>query len=318
MDHGESGGQRMNQIQRKNPFWSLAGPMLAYLGIQWGVQTIIDFVVSMPYILRAYADVLNQGTMPTMQEWFQTCLEALEPAFDLIAAYQVEIAGVTALATFALTIPLFVKDRKLEKMLGVSIAPKMPAVGYGYIVLFGAAGCVAATCLAAMAQLAFYYDAQYQQTAEVLYTAGLPMQLLVLGVVVPVAEEMMFRGILFKRFRERQGFWYSAVCSSVFFAFMHTSTTQTIYALLLGLMLSYLYEKFRTIKAPVILHIVMNMGAVFLTETGGFQWIASDPVRMAAAAIGGAFLCSVAFVLLQRMLRSDGEQHSSGEKRDMF
>ena len=114
----------MNQIQRKNPFWSLAGPMLAYLGIQWGVQTIIDFVVSMPYILRAYADVLNQGTMPTMQEWFQTCLEALEPAFDLIAAYQVEIAGVTALATFALTIPLFVKDRKLEKMLGVSIAPK--------------------------------------------------------------------------------------------------------------------------------------------------------------------------------------------------
>ena len=120
MDHGESGGQRMNQIQRKNPFWSLAGPMLAYLGIQWGVQTIIDFVVSMPYILRAYADVLNQGTMPTMQEWFQTCLEALEPAFDLIAAYQVEIAGVTALATFALTIPLFVKDRKLEKMLGVS------------------------------------------------------------------------------------------------------------------------------------------------------------------------------------------------------
>ena len=253
-----------------------------------------------------------------MQEWFQTCLEALEPAFDLIAAYQVEIAGVTALATFALTIPLFVKDRKLEKMLGVSIAPKMPAVGYGYIVLFGAAGCVAATCLAAMAQLAFYYDAQYQQTAEVLYTAGLPMQLLVLGVVVPVAEEMMFRGILFKRFRERQGFWYSAVCSSVFFAFMHTSTTQTIYALLLGLMLSYLYEKFRTIKAPVILHIVMNMGSVFLTETGGFQWIASDPVRMAAAAIGGAFLCSVTFVLLQRMLSSEGEQHSSGEKRDMF
>ena len=99
---------------------------------------------------------------------------------------------------------------------------------------------------------------------------------------------------------------------------MHNSTTQTSYALVLGLRLYYLYEKFRTIKAPVILHIVMNMGSVFLTETGGFQWIASDPVRMAAAAIGGAFLCSVTFVLLQRMLSSEGEQHSSGEKRDMF
>src|SRR5699024_9945509 len=132
-----------------------------------------------------------------------------------------------------------------------------------------------------------------------MYAAGLPLQLLILGGVIPVAEEMMFRGLLFRRFRERQRFWYSAVCSSVFFAFMHTSITQTIYTLLLGLMLSYLYEKFGSLKAPVLLHIVMNTGSVLLTATGGFRWIGADPMRMAAAAIGGAFICSVAFVMLQ-------------------
>ena len=35
----------MNQIQRKNPFWSLAGPLLAYFGIQLAVQTVIQAVI---------------------------------------------------------------------------------------------------------------------------------------------------------------------------------------------------------------------------------------------------------------------------------
>ena len=290
----------MNQIQRKSPFWSLAGPLLIYLAIQMLVQTAVDLVISIPYFARAYADALKQGAMPAMEEWLRTCMEALEPAFQIIAAHQVEIAGVATLATFALTVPLFIKDRKLEKMCGISVVKKAPLQGYGFIIFFGAAGCIAATCLMTMAHLAFY-DAQYQQTAEVMYAAGLPLQLLILGGVIPVAEEMMFRGLLFKRFRERQRFWYSAVCSSVFFAFMHTSITQTIYTLLLGLMLSYLYEKFGSLKAPVLLHIVMNTGSVLLTATGGFRWIGADPMRMAAAAIGGAFICSVAFVMLQRI-----------------
>ena len=290
----------MNQIQRKSPFWSLAGPLLIYMGIQLAVQTAVYLVISMPYILQAYAGVMKGETLPTMEEWFRTCMEALEPAIEILAAHQVEIAGVTALVTFVLTIPLFLKDRKLEKMCGIPAVGKVPLQGYGLIVLFGAAGCIAATCLMAMAQLVIY-DPKYQQTAEVMYAAGIPLQILYLGIVIPVGEELMFRGILFKRFRERQGFWYSAICSSIFFAFMHTNTIQTVYAFLLGLMLSYLYEKFGSFKAPALLHIVMNTGSVLVTELGGFNWIGADPMRMAAATIGGAFICSVVFVMIQRM-----------------
>ena len=301
----------MNQIQRKSPFWSLAGPLLIYMGIQLAVQTAVYLVISMPYILQAYAGVMKGETLPTMEEWFRTCMEALEPAFEILAAHQVEIAGVTALVTFALTIPLFLKDRKLEKMCGIPAVGKAPLQGYGLIVLFGAAGCIAATCLMAMAQLVIY-DPKYQQTAEVMYAAGIPLQILYLGIVIPVGEELMFRGILFKRFRERQGFWYSAICSSIFFAFMHTNTIQTVYAFLLGLMLSYLYEKFGSFKAPALLHIVMNTGSVLMTELGGFNWIGADPMRMAAATIGGAFICSVVFVMIQRMPETVAVQPPKG------
>lgn len=293
----------MNQIHRKSPFWSLAGPLLAYLAIQWIVQFAIMMVISLPYMADAYADLMRSGAerLLSMQEIMETYTAAMEPAFEVVVQYQVEIAGAAALGTLILTGILFAKDRKLEKACGIAVAEKKKISACLLIFILGVAGCIAATCLMTMAQLAFY-DSQYQQTAQTLYAAGFPMQAAVLGVLIPVSEEMMFRGILFKRFRERQRFWYSAVCSSIFFAFMHTNMSQTIYAFLLGLMLSYLYEKTGSIKAPVLLHIVLNSGSVVFTELGVFWWLGSDPMRMAGAAIGGAFICSVVFVCIQRKL----------------
>ena len=129
----------------------------------------------------------------------------------------------------------------------------------------------------------------------------------------------MFRGILYKRFRERQGFWYSALWSSLLFSFMHSNTTQMIYTFLLGVLLAYLYEKFGSFRAPVVLHILLNTGSVVFTELGVFGWLAGSPVRMAGAVISGAFLCSVMFVLIQRMpVRIKTQQNTDDDRTDMF
>ena len=119
----------------------------------------------------------------------------------------------------------------------------------------------------AMVQLAFY-DEQYQQAAQITYSAGFLVQIIGLGIVIPIAEELMFRGILYKRFRERQGFWYSALWSALLFSFIHSNTTQMIYAFLLGVLLSYLYEKFGSFRAPVVLHILLNTGSVVFYGAG--------------------------------------------------
>ena len=74
-----------------------------------------------------------------------------------------------------------------------------------------------------------------------------------------------------------------------------------VYAFLLGLMLAYLYEKTGSVKAPVLLHIMMNAGSVVFTEAGVFGWLGADPARMVPAVIGGAFICSAVFVKIQRI-----------------
>lgn len=310
----------MNQIYRKSPFWSLTGPFLGYLGIQFAVQFIAQSVLEMPYLMRAYAEIIRSGrdTVPSMQEIWNSYIQALEPAFEAIARYQVEIVTLSALATIILTGILFARDRKLEQKARIMLPERAPISKYWSVVVFGIAGCIAATCLMAMIQLAFY-DEQYQQTAQITYSAGFLMQIIGLGVVIPVAEELMFRGILYKRFRERQGFWYSALWSSLLFSFMHSNTTQMIYTFLLGVLLAYLYEKFGSFRAPVVLHILLNTGSVVFTELGVFGWLAGSPVRMAGAVISGAFLCSVMFVLIQRMpVRIKTQQNTDDDRTDMF
>ena len=322
MDPEESGGDViMNQIQRKSPFWSLAGPLLAYLAIQWVVQTAVILVISIPYMADAYASMMQLGMERAvdMQELMEAGLKAMEPAFELVMRYQVEIMGAAAAGTMILTVTLFLKDRKLEKVYGVVRPEKKTVSVYIMIALLGAAGSIAATCLMAMAQLAFY-DSSYQQSAEVMYGAGIPVQIAVLGILIPVSEELMFRGILFKRFRERQGFWYSAIWSALLFSFMHSSTTQMVYTSLLGVLLSYLYEKFGSLRAPVLLHILLNTGSVIFTELGVFRWLAGNPMRMAGAVIAGAFICSAMFVLIQKMPGSvrTGQAADDSERPDLF
>lgn len=291
----------MKQIQRKSPFWSLAGPLLGYLAIEGVIQFALMFLIEIPYLVNGYAEILSgNDTMLTMQDVWNSYAKAMEPAFETIAKYQIEITAVSALGTIVLTGILFARDRKLEQQIGAEIPEKAPLSKYWTVGVFGMAGCIAATCLMAMIQLVFY-DGQYQQTAQTVYSAGIITQILGLGIAIPVAEELMFRGILYKRFRERQGFMYSAVWSALLFSFMHTNTTQMIYTFLLGILLSYLYEKYGSMRAPAFLHIILNTCSVIFTELGVFNWMAENPMRMAAAVIACAFLCSVMFVLIQKL-----------------
>ena len=311
----------MNRIYRKSPFWSLAGPLLGYLAIEAVIQFALMFLIEMPYMVRAYAEILrdNSGTALSMQEIWDSYMQALEPALEAIAKYQVGIISLAALGTIILTGILFARDRKLERQAGVKLPDKAPLSKYWTVVVFGVAGCIAATCLMAMIQLAFY-DAQYQQNAQITYSAGLLVEIIGLGLITPVAEELMFRGILYKRFHERQSFWYAAVWSALLFSLVHSSTTQMIYTFLLGVLLSYLYEKFGSLRAPVLLHILLNTGSVIFTELGVFRWLAGNPMRMAGAVIMGAFICSVMFVLVQKMPGSVRTERASddSERPNMF
>ena len=296
------------KIRRRSPFWSLAGPLLGYWGIQIAVQFVLQLVIEMPYIMRAYASVMA-GEMTTFDEIMSEYWNIMTPALEKVLSMQVEITGAAALCTLIMTGILFSRDRKLEQNSGMPVWKKAPAGQYWTIGVFGIVGCIGVTCLSTLAQAAFL-DVEYQQTAAEMYSAPFLVQLAALGIVIPIAEEMMFRGVMFRRYRENRSLMYSALWSSLFFSLMHTNSIQMVYSFLLGILLAYIYEKFGSVKAPVLLHVLLNTGSVVFTELGLFDWLASGFVRIAAGAIVSAFVCSIMFVIIQKM---EGAQ----EKKEM-
>ena len=56
----------------------------------------------------------------------------------------------------------------------------------------------------------------YKQASEMLYTPSLPVQIICLGIVIPIMEELIFRGLLFKCLREVMPMVPAVIYSALF------------------------------------------------------------------------------------------------------
>ena len=88
-----------------------------------------------------------------------------------------------------------------------------------------------------------------------------PVGYVAIGLLAPLAEEMVFRGailrVLLKVF-DRRWHWLPIVISAVLFGAVHGNMAQFLHAMLLGLLLGWLYYRTDSIVPGVVLHWVNN------------------------------------------------------------
>jgi hypothetical protein len=98
----------------------------------------------------------------------------------------------------------------------------------------------------------------YEEVSELLTSGSVLMQLLVVGIVGPVSEELLYRGILLNRLSEWMPKWVAIFVSSALFGVMHLNLFQGLYAFLLGVACAVLYVRYRNIWIPITGHIAFN------------------------------------------------------------
>ena len=109
-----------------------------------------------------------------------------------------------------------------------------------------------------MGYLNFFRTSAYGEVENVQYGVGLIYGLIVFGLITPVAEEAMFRGVLYNSVRRYFGSELAIVITAVVFGLYHGNLTQFVYATLMGLLLAFVYERFHKLEAPIIIHVVAN------------------------------------------------------------
>lgn len=89
--------------------------------------------------------------------------------------------------------------------------------------------------------------------------------ILATGILGPILEEIMFRGLIYDYLKEEDK-KQSMILTTVLFALSHTGIINILYAFVLGIILIYLKEHYKSLKAPIFFHIGVNVIAILFTN----------------------------------------------------
>ena len=77
-------------------------------------------------------------------------------------------------------------------------------------------------------------------------------------VLVPMAEETLFRGIMYPFLKEHIGIWAAVAITSTLFAAIHVNVVIFIPLVFLAFVLTWLYERTDSLLTPILTHAVFN------------------------------------------------------------
>ena len=118
------------------------------------------------------------------------------------------------------------------------------------------------------------------------------------GILSPIIEEMMFRGVMLNKLR-RYGDKVAIITTAILFGLFHANFSQFFYAVALGMIFAYVALKTGTIKYSIILHIVVNiMGGVILPAAIG------DGSNIVVAGCVGLALLAIVIIGLVLLIKN--------------
>lgn len=96
-----------------------------------------------------------------------------------------------------------------------------------------------------------------------------PWGYVAIGLLVPVAEEMVFRGAILRKLLEMfaapagskgdaTNHWYPIIISALIFGVMHGNMAQGVHAFIIGLLLGWMYYRTRSVIPSIAFHWINN------------------------------------------------------------
>ena len=120
-------------------------------------------------------------------------------------------------------------------------------------------------------------------------------------ILAPVYEELLFRGILLRRFTLRWSPQKSIIISSVIFGIIHLNPINVVFAFALGCVLGYAYLKTKNIFIPMLLHSFSNFLAylqfVYTNQTADLNLPTTEAAQQELL-INGAFFLILTAILV--------------------
>ncbi|MBO6133498.1 MAG: CPBP family intramembrane metalloprotease [Lachnospiraceae bacterium] len=100
-----------------------------------------------------------------------------------------------------------------------------------------------------------------EESAEIVMQ-GFPKMAFLIAVIAPLAEELLFRGIILSGLRNGRRIILAIVLQAVMFGFMHMNLNQMLYACALGFFFGLIVEITDSVWPSIFAHAMVNMTSV--------------------------------------------------------
>ena len=248
------------------------------------LQTVSSFVWSVPLTLLLTAFGVNMAVNQLGYQWLSGVLVLLSTALPFVA-YLI----------FQRKDP--VDYFKFEKV-GFSLGLLCVLAGLGVVMLGN---------YPAMAVREFFGIFGYQSPDTSLggeeSLLAILAEIFVTAMLVPVMEELVFRGVVQSALR-RYGTGFSIAASALVFGLAHMDPSSVVFATIAGLVFGFLYARTNNLWLPILIHVLNNLIATLGTHTdylfGSMAGTADTLLMLLPIAVG--VLALILLVLTKRKL----------------
>ena len=140
-------------------------------------------------------------------------------------------------------------------------------------------------------------SAGYAKANEGFYGSLLGIELVGSGILAPMLEELVFRGIVYGSLRKLLGVWQSVVISALIFAAVHFNIVQFVYAFIVGIVLAITMECIGNVYGAIAGHMTANIFAVLRTELGLFSGLTDKSLSAWCISLG-ILICGTAVLIM--------------------
>jgi len=222
----------------------------------WNLVDVAEVLVVLLFLLVCMS-VATAAFRGIIGPWLSS-----ETSNAILMAVGYAVAGV---CTIALIVYRIGYGRRAWRLLGLQRRQLVACVGQG-ILGFGVVMALLAIAVSLMGQMGVeqFVPLSLKAPLEVFVEARNPatfaIYFVLVGIVAPFIEEIIFRGFVYPGLRRIMTVPAAALASGLVFAAMHVSAPVggLITIALIGVVLAYLYERSRSLIAPMITHAMYN------------------------------------------------------------
>lgn len=161
------------------------------------------------------------------------------------------ICAVVASVVLSLFFHIDIKNGRIEKR------GQIKAMDFIMAIVGGAGVSIALNIVIALTNMAGK-DTTFVEVSDMITSNPLFVTIICAGILIPIVEEILFRGLIFNRIKCQYNFLAGLLISSLLFGIYHGNIVQGIYATLLGIFLGFAYHKTKSILIPIFIHMGGN------------------------------------------------------------